>query len=44
MFGVPPLSGLADNPMRNYVAWHMSGLLNKAVKGLLVVLFAKYNH
>ena len=44
MFGVPPLGGLADNPMRNYVAWHMICLLNKAVKELLVVLFTKYKH
>ena len=43
MFGVPPSGGLADNPMRNYVAW-LYELPNKAVNGLLVVLFTKYNH
>ena len=44
MFEEPPSGGSADNPIRNYAPWHMSCLLNKAVKGLLVVLFVKYNH
>ena len=43
-FGVPPLGGLANNAIRKcIVISHMDYLLNKAVKGLLVVPFMKYN-
>ena len=34
MFEVPPLGGLANNPMRKHIAIIMSCLLNKATVGL----------
>ena len=52
LFGVPPLGGsvmftfrrFGEQPDKKRHSYHISRLLNKAVKSLLVVPFMKYNH